>query len=170
MNLRTLSPLMALGPSKGKKEWTFLQELGRGENGFGNDAFGVHFDDFPEYLNKHMRFAHDADLPAGYVPQISYFLVEGDTILGLGKIRTRLTEALLKNGGHIAYAIHPEYRGRGYGKKLLGLLVEKAGKKGLDTVLITVDEDNLPSRKTAEANGARLMDVHEGMCRYWIEI
>ena len=72
-------------------------------------------------------------------------------------IRIRLTDSLLRYGGHIGYGINPKYWKQGYGKELLRLGLEKY--KDLieeDKILITCDDDNIGSYKIIEANGGIL--------------
>ena len=39
---------------------------------------------------------------------------------------------------------------------------------GIDPVLVTCDEDNLPSRRVIESNGGVYEDSREGKRRYWV--
>ncbi len=162
--------LRALSPLDGVKEWRFLQELEKEKNGFGNDRHGIAEADFPSYLLKHVSGANRVNLPDGIVPQTTYWLTDGDRILGMVKLRHHLTEGLLAHGGHIGYAVHPDHRGKGYGKRMLALTLEKARLKGLDNVLITCNQDNRGSRGVIEANGGRLWKENEKSRWYWIEL
>ena len=58
-------------------------------------------------------------LPSYYVPSYNYFVVDGDKFIGVIHIRIRLTENLLKYGGHIGYGVNPKYWKMGYGKQML---------------------------------------------------
>jgi predicted acetyltransferase len=75
---------------------------------------------------------------------------------------------------HIYYEINPEYRGKGYGKKILTLGLEKAQELGLDEIYITCMEDNLASKKIIEANGGvfvqetMILSVGKKMLKYKI--
>lgn len=117
-------------------------------------------------------------LPANYVPSYDYFAVDDDKFIGVIHIRIRLTESLLRYGGHIGYAINPKYWQMGYGTKLLKLGLEQY--KNLieeDQILITCDDDNIGSMKIIEANGGVLENKvlnHDGeemfiTRRYWIK-
>jgi predicted acetyltransferase len=163
----TLRPLSV---QDGEKEWRFLQELEQEKNGFGNDGHGVPLDEFPEYLMRHAKGAHSVNLPENRVPQTTYWLEEEGTILGMIKLRHYLNEGLLEHGGHIGYMIHPDQRGKGYGKKMLALALEKSRLKGLDSVLITCNQDNYGSRGIIEANGGRLWKESDKSRWYWITL
>ena len=117
-------------------------------------------------------------LPSYYVPSYDYFAVDDDKFIGVIHIRIRLTDNLLKYGGHIGYGINPKYWKMGYGKEMLKLALQDF--KGLieeDKILITCDDDNIGSYKIIEANGGILENKVENedagerflTRRYWIK-
>ena len=116
-------------------------------------------------------------LPSCYVPSYDYFVVDDDKFIGVIHIRIRLTDNLLKYGGHIGYGVNPKYWKMGYGKQILKMCLEEY--KDLiegDKILITCDNDNIGSYKIIEYNGGKLEDIVENEnCgekfltrRYWI--
>lgn len=132
-----------------------------------------------DVIKKHKDSRDINKLPSYYVPSYNYFFVDDDKFIGEIHIRVRLTDNLLKYGGHIGYAINPKYWNQGYGTKLLELGLKKA--KDLieeDRVLITCDDDNIASYKVIEANGGVLENKVENTdCdetfltrRYWINL
>lgn len=117
-------------------------------------------------------------LPEHYVPSYDYFAVDEEKFIGVIHIRVRLTENLLKYGGHIGYGVNPKYWNLGYGKEILKLGLEKAKNLILEeNILITCDDDNIASSKIIESNGGILKDKIENTdCdetfltrRYWIK-
>ena len=117
-------------------------------------------------------------LPSYYVPSYDYFAVDDDKFIGVVHIRIRLTENLLRYGGHIGYGINPKYWKMGYGKQVLKLALQQY--KDLieeDKILITCDDDNIGSYKIIEANGGQLENKVENedsdgkflTRRYWIK-
>ncbi len=134
--------------------------------------------DFPQYLQTLRDHALGLNLPEGWVPCHTYWLVdESKCILGVIRIRTTIaTEFLTKFAGHIGYDIRPSMRKRGYGKQLLQLGLVKAKELGLEKILITCAVDNLASQKIIEANGGKYESqvYHETnaemLNRYWIEL
>ena len=84
--------------------------------------FPLDFDhhDFPRLLKKLSVFANGADLPEGYVPSSSFWLVEDGKLLGVSNLRHHLNERIRKIGGHIGLGIRPSSRGQGLGSALLG--------------------------------------------------
>lgn len=166
MNLQ----IKPFSPLDGKAEWNLLQKIGPGENGFMNDGYEVKYEEFSSYLLKQICNANSIDLKPHLVPQSSYWLMKGEVPIGYGKIRHRLNSALLENGGHIGYCIEPLHRNKGYGKILLGLLLEKAKLKGIDNVLITCNSQNISSQKVITSNSGILSKRDEKNHWYWINI
>ena len=139
------------------------------------------FEDIKEVdvVKKCLEHRDETKLKPGYVPSYDYFLVDGDNFIGVIHIRIRLTDKLLKYGGHIGYGINPKYWKKGYGSKLLSLGIEKAKELGIkDRILVTCDDDNIGSSKVIENNGGILENKVENedgdetflTRRYWINI
>ena len=83
-------------------------------------------------------------------------------------------------GGHIGYHVRPSARRQGVASAALREVVRRAAGIGLAEVLVTCDESNLASRRTAESAGGVLTrtrpvddygighDFLEPTCHYWI--
>ena len=84
------------------------------------------------------------------VPAETYFLVrkEDDKIIGMINIRLALNEAFKNLNGNVGYCIRPTERGKGYNNINLYLGLKKCKEHGIKDVLLTVDKDNEPSKKT----------------------
>ncbi len=117
-------------------------------------------------------------LPSYYVPSYDYFAVDDDKFVGVAHIRIKLTDNLLRYGGHIGYGVNPKYWKMGYGKEILKLALQKSKNLIIeDKILITCDDDNIGSYKIIEANGGILEDKVENedagekflTRRYWIK-
>jgi predicted acetyltransferase len=52
---------------------------------------------------------------------------------------------------HVYYEINPEFRGKGYAKQTLGLLLEQARAFGLKNLTIVASENNSASQKIIES-------------------
>lgn len=129
---------------------------------------------FEEFLSK-IKAREDAiNLPEDRVPQTELWLTDGNKFIGWTKIRHYLNENLLNQGGHIGYAIRPSERNKGYGTKILALMLQVAKDMGINRVLLTCDDDNVGSAKIIEKNGGILENKieHERVLkrRYWIEV
>lgn len=134
------------------------------------------FDDYIAYIHAQ---AKGQRLPEGYVPVTNLWLMDGDTFIARGNIRHELNDFLLNYGGHIGYAVVPAHRGKGYGKKLLALMLIKAGEMGINPVLVTCNDNNAASAGIIEANGGVLENIVDDkvsnnpgdkLRRYWISL
>jgi predicted acetyltransferase len=132
--------------------------------------------DFNSYVERQIGFPCGEHLPEGYVPYSDFWLVDGEEFVGRVTVRHALTDYLMKFGGHIGYDIRPSKRGQGYGNEILRLALEKAKELGITRVLITVDVQNIASRKIVESNGgvfeSQIPNPEAGsdFMRYWLDI
>ncbi len=130
--------------------------------------------DFEEYIAKFQEESRGENLPEGYVPCTTYWLIDKGEFIGRVSIRHQLTPHLLREGGHIGYDIRPSKRNKGYGKQMLALALPKAKELGIQKVLVTCNETNIGSKKIIEQNGGVLenklesTDGSPAKLRYWI--
>lgn len=127
-----------------------------------------------------VRRLHEADfgmnLAEGRVPATTYWLMKGKRLIGTATLRHRLTEHLLLVGGQIGYDIRPSERRRGYGRRQLELVLEKARQRFLSRVLVTCDVGNVGSERIIESSGGveegRGFEARTGreVRRYWIDL
>lgn len=80
----------------------------------------------------------------------------------VGNIRLDVTEGV----GEISYMIAPEYRGKGYGRKILILLEAKLNDLGADVKTLTafVLKDNIASMRCFMDNGYTGEDAGDSFC------
>ena len=100
----------------------------------------------------HLRFKS----LTGPLPTSTFDLMEANMVIGCIQIRHQPSHSIdvpANMESHIFYEIDPAYRGKGFGRKILELGPQEAKKLGLNEVMVTCDEDNLPSKKIIEANG-----------------
>jgi len=134
-------------------------------------------ENFEDYVEKELSGARGENLPEGYVPQTTYWLVDEGEYVGSVRIRHHINHEFLKTiGGHIGYSIRPSARGKGYGNKILELALLKAKELGIERILVTCDATNTASRKIIEKNGGVLEnqvpnpETGVDKLRFWIEI
>ena len=134
-------------------------------------------DDIDALLLRLEACARGIDLPEGFVPHSTYWLVRDRTeVVGVANLRHALTPALRVEGGNIGYGIRPSARGRRYGVAILALALARARDIGLDRVLLTCAKSNVASARTIERNGGVLADEAylpergEVVLRYWIDV
>lgn len=121
--------------------------------------------DFSSFVTLLKGFAKGLNLPEGFIPETKFWLVDGDKFIGNASIRHYLTKELNRFGGHIGYDIRPTERGKGYGKIILNLALDKAKDLGIKKALITCDVGNIASKKVIESNGGvleNIVDMGEG--------
>ena len=78
----------------GEEFYDMLQHIGREENGFLNNAYGIPYDEFPAYLARKVDMAQGIGLEDWMVPASTYWLMDGNVPVGQGNLRHRLTEKL----------------------------------------------------------------------------
>ncbi len=154
----------------------YVKEFSAAEEGYIHGS-GVELkDDFGEFVRLLQDYAKGINLPEGWVPASTYWLLSEGRVLGVSNLRHALTEFLLREGGHIGYSVRPSERGKGYGTAMVRLVLEKAKELGLEKVLITCDKDNPASAQVIEKNGGKLdnelVSKESGKMkqRYWIEL
>lgn len=156
-----LIKIQQLTPSDGESYFSMLQHIERVENGFTNPVCGMSFGKYQEWLRQQDDWSRGKNLPSGYVGQTVFWLMDGETPVGIGKIRHTLTSSSRSFGGNIGYAISSEYRGKGFGTVLLRELIREANEMGVGEKILTVEKYNYASKKVIENNGGRLYDENE---------
>ncbi|MHB2022565.1 MAG: GNAT family N-acetyltransferase [Mycobacteriales bacterium] len=127
------------------------------------------------YLHRLSEQRRGLNLAEDRVPATFLVASVGGELVGRISIRHTLNDYLAGYGGHIGYGIVPEHRRRGHASEMLrqGLIVARSF--GVESVLVTCDEDNLVSARVIEKNGGILESVIEQpgsaipLRRYWID-
>ncbi len=110
------------------------------------------------------------DLPPDRVACTTRWIEQDGEIVGSINLRHELTDYLLREGGHIGYAVRPSARRLGVATAALRLMLAQARRLGINPVLVTCDDDNVASARTIERCGGVLEDVRDGHRRYWITL
>jgi predicted acetyltransferase len=130
--------------------------------------------DFPAYVESLHLAARGIDLPADRVPYHTFWLIDAGEIVGIIRVRPRLTPEVEKNDGHIGYDVAPSCRRKGYGTTLLQMVLIEARRLGLGRVIVTCATSNVPSRRVIEKCGGRLLgetiDDDDGHLLYRYEL
>ncbi len=121
----------------------YLTELGNEER----YPFVLDLDstDFTAYLKQLDDLSKGHWVPEGGVPSSTYWLVKGETLVGVANLRHYLNDNIAHIGGHIGLGIRPSYRGKGLGSLLLGKTLEIARSRSINPVHIHCYTNNLPS-------------------------
>ncbi len=137
--------------------------------------------DFESFLRRARNEKDKTKLRPDAIPSTTYWLIERneygrERFVGNLSLRHELNNFLFRVAGHIGYQIRPSLRGRGYGKRILQLGLQKAKILGIERVLLTCDETNVASKKVIEFNGGLFENALpvEGSSlkklRYWIDL
>jgi predicted acetyltransferase len=135
---------------------------------------GFAHENFEAFLAQLAACENGLGIPVGFVPHSTFWLVEGEEVVGVSNLRHRLTDSLRIEGGHIGYGIRPSARGRGHGTRILALTLAEAARIGIDRALLTCAKANLASSAVIRANGGVLEDEaflasrDEVVQRWWV--
>ncbi|MEE1296423.1 MAG: GNAT family N-acetyltransferase [Bifidobacterium sp.] len=116
------------------------------------------------------------DYGDGYVPSTTWLATLPDgTVVGFLDLRHRLSDHLLRVGGHVGYSVLPEHRRHGYATAMLAAAKTAARAMGLPRLLLTCHDGNLASERTILANGGVLENVVDDgdggrVKRFWIDL
>lgn len=120
----------------------------------------------------------EKDPPRLLVPSTTFFLTDGEKILGAIDIRHFLNSGLARYGGHIGYGVRPSRRGKGLATQMVKLAMPFMRSIGLDRVMMCCKKDNAASAKTIKNCGGvleRETEVFEKSEKrigqiYWVDI
>lgn len=120
----------------------------------------------------------EKDPPRLLVPSTTFFLTDGEKILGAIDIRHFLNSGLARYGGHIGYGVRPSRRGKGLATQMMKLAMPFMRSIGLDRVMMCCKKDNAASAKTIKNCGGvleRETEVFEKSEKrigqiYWVDI
>ena len=154
----------------------YVMEFNAAEEGYIHGSGVKMTGSFSEFVRTLQDSAKGINLPDGWVPASTYWLVRDGRVLGVSNLRHDLNDFLRHEGGHIGYSVRPSERGKSYGTLMLKLVLKKAKELGLEKVLVTCDKDNSASARVIEKNGGKLdnesVSKESGKMkqRYWIEL
>jgi predicted acetyltransferase len=104
---------------------------------------------------------YPGDSAINFVPSYRFdmSLVTSGARCGQIELRIGSTHGIVMYGGHIGYDVSEEHRGKRYAARSCSLLLPLAKRHDLNPLWITSNPDNLPSRRTCEIIGARLIEI-----------
>ena len=121
----------------------------------------------------------EAGLLPGKPVSIHYWAVDGDKFIGEFQLRPELTPEIMTGIGSVGYAVRVSEQGKGYGTEILRQGLDIARLRGMDRVLMTINQENGASIHVCERLGGVLMDAipawneaegHHILRRYWINL
>jgi len=128
---------------------------------------------WPQHLRLLRQYRHGLELAPGHVPATFLVALADGDLVGRVSVRHELNSFLAELGGHIGYAVRPQFRGRGHATEILRQALIVACAESVERALVTCDDTNAASRRVIERCGGVLEDVRrtEGggtTRRYWI--
>jgi len=100
------------------------------------------------------KYFGDEDL----LPFYYYDIFLGDRFIGRISMRIGSNFNSYYNG-NIGYEIEEIFKGKNYALKACKLVLPIAKAHGMNEIVLTCDEDNIPSYKTIEKLGAELIEI-----------
>ena len=156
-------PVELIGPSIEYEEsyGAYIGELGDEER----YPFPLDYahQDFRALVQRLQDLADGINIPEGFVPSSTFWLVDGAELVGVSNLRHHLNERIRHCGGHIGLGIRPSYRGRGLGTLLMALTIGEARKRGIGELHIHCHKGNEASARMITSNGGVLdSEVEDG--------
>lgn len=118
---------------------------------------------FAAWIERLRRRARGEALERGSVAERTFWLLDGDTVAGVSRLRPRLDPLHERLAGHIGFDVAPTHRDGNAGITLLTLTLTKAGEAGLAKVLLCCDPEKAERRRIVEAVGGVLLDEVSGV-------
>ena len=101
-----------------------------------------------------------ADEKKGYFPAYEFEMKNAKTAEIMGHVHLRIgNNENTKYGGHIGYGVDEKFRGKHYAARSLKLLFSLAKKHDINPLWVTCNPENIPSRKTCELAGGKLVET-----------
>lgn len=126
-----------------------------GEDTIYGSALLNSFDEIAEWFQFVSTLGSRKTAPSYYMPSTPFlaFRMADGIPVGMIEVKHELNDYMSKHGGHISYSVRPSERRRGYGKRMLAMVLPYAKILGHSKVLVVCHTDNEPSRKTILAEG-----------------
>ncbi len=128
--------------------------------------------------DEHLQLLRDqkdkSKLEPDRVPSAMLYGFVNEKIVGRVNVRYELNRALMERGGHVGYAVNPGHRENGYATKMFEQSLKFCQTLGLIEILVTCEDQNVPSRKIVERFGGSLEsrffaeDIEKFVRRYWL--
>jgi len=95
-----------------------------------------------------------------YTPAYAFEMRHADSGDKMGRLSLRIgNNENITYGGHIGYSVEEDFQGHHYAARSCLLIFPFAKIHGLNPVWITCNPDNMPSRKTCEIAGGKLIEI-----------
>ena len=106
-----------------------------------------------DYLTMVADYAAGRNIPADRVAAALLAADVDGEVVGRISVRFSLNDFLSARGGHIGYAVRPAFRRRGYATEILSQGLAIARAHGVESALVTCNDDNVASAGVIERCG-----------------
>jgi len=116
-----------------------------------HDNYIIHdpekFNNWQEHIFKDYENSEKGiNLPAGYVPSVTYWIIDNEEYIGTINFRPQLNDWLKTYGGHVGIFIRLSKRKQKYSLKAIEFIFKLAKELKITPLLLTCEEDNIPSK------------------------
>jgi len=111
---------------------------------------------FVALLQRLADIARGVNIPQGFVPSSTFWLIEDGELVGVSNLRHYLNARIRHCGGHIGVGIRPSCRGRGLGSELMALTIQVARQRSIDAIHLHCHKENAASARMIVSNGGLL--------------
>ncbi len=166
---------LVLPNKKYKKSWiSYIKSYIENKEKIIPGDFAKNGENFDTMLLRLKNKREGINLQNNQVKSILYWAInDNDEIIGAIDLRCELNE-LYNYLGNIAYGVKHSERNKGNGTKLLKLGLKKCEKLGMNKILITCEENNVPSQKVIINNNgifeSKVNFNNTNILKYWIEL
>ena len=116
------------------------------------------------YRTKDVYDRREKERIDGRARSVHYWAVDDGRFIGEFQLRLDFTGNVMNDIGSVGLAVRPTEWRKGYGSAILQLGLDIARSFGMEELLLTIDEENIASIRTAEKLGAVYADTIEGPC------
>lgn len=112
-------------------------------------------------LSLRLLHQHPGNPAKGWVPSYDFEMRRVGVGGAVGHINFRAitSNTVALYSGNFGYSVEPAHRGRHFAERAVRLLLPLAKAHGHESIWITCNPDNLPSRRTCERLGSRLVEI-----------
>ncbi len=161
--------LKKLNMEMGIPEYDMFQEIPKKELGAQNEANGLSFIEFKEFLKLKIN-EEKVELSEKEAPRITYIMYLNSYPIGKISIRPRLNDYWELHSGHIGFTIRPSERNKHYGSKILELALKECKRMKLFHVKLVCSPQNIGSQKVIQNNGGEIIKQDESTFFYKIDL
>ena len=118
-----------------------------------NEYYGLNKEETKNLINKMMSYAYGFNNTQDYPKCEHFILFANEKPVAIGCLMNEMTDFWAKYRGHIWFKTRPTERKKGYGTKILQLIVNRAKELGYSYLIAQCNKNNYGSNKVFTNNG-----------------